>query len=178
MLWLTPWTFSDAQAVFVDIFRTLFAIKQFAGRRIIIFLDDPVAFGSAAARDVATAARNRNVEVVFVVGVRTTDWTTAEDRERLVGSLPVADEVAMPANLDDVEFGSLPEYLKRLGIVSSDEEAAAEVNGAKSRNADDTLSMLHFLLPATLCRDCNSSQARIFPPRRYGKPKQNSSRHG
>ena len=148
-LWLSPWLFSDAQVAFQDVFRVTAKLKDFAGRRIVIVMDDPISFGTTAVRDVVSAARARNIEATFVIGVRTTDWVTLDDRESLVGSLPVADEITMPESLDPSELVALPAYLKLLEIATSDDDANAQVRGVRSNRSQDTLSLLYYLLPAT-----------------------------
>lgn len=158
VLWLKPWSFPDVTSLLGDLFKAIGRIKNFAGRRIVAVMDDPVAFPIGAVRDFTTAARIAGVEFVLVTAVRTSDWVTRDERESLIGSLPVADEVELPDRLDDEEFSALPAYLKLLGIASSDEDAAKQVSGVSSGRSADTLSMLYFLLPAT--RSSISSSVR------------------
>jgi hypothetical protein len=148
VLWLKPWAYQDSPRVLRDLFGSVAGLDAWEGKRVVVVMDDPLGFGSMSPKEVVTAARSAGVRIVLLVAVRTSEWSTGNHAE-MVGNLPVVGECELSDALDDAEWGRLPDYLVSLNTTSNRSAAEAALIGVKSRAAQDTLSMLFWLLPQT-----------------------------
>ncbi len=148
VLWLKPWHAPDVGRQLRELIEAAGSVEAWGGKTVVVVMDDPLNFGNLTPRDVASAARATDSRVHLLVGVRLTDWLTIE-RSELTGSLPLAFEESLPDALDDNEWQRLADYLVALKIVA--DKAAADTGLAEvaGKQAQDTLSMLYYLLPQT-----------------------------
>jgi hypothetical protein len=145
-LWLKPSSFQDSPKAARDLFTEVEKIESHYGRKIAVFMDDPLSFGSLSPKDITAAAQLANVQILLVVGSRTTDQVILDRREH-VGGLPLGIQCDLLDNLDDDEWERLPGYLVTLGVAADKNAANALIVG--SNTTRDTLSMLYWLLPGT-----------------------------
>lgn len=144
-LWLQPVPYQDVAIHLAAAFRAL-AKGQTSDGPVYAFLDDPFAAGAASPRQVLLAARGAGLRLCLILAVRTSDWQTRH-RDPALSDIPIALRHELLDALDNEEWTALPGYLQTLGIAGTMDEARTIVNGAESRGARDTLSMLYFLLP-------------------------------
>jgi hypothetical protein len=145
VLWLRPYFYPDAATRLSSLFRLL---ARHAKTGVCIIQDDPFGLGSLSLREVGSHARSNDVAAVFVVGIRSSEWSTREPAD-VLGSLKLIRVARLGDSLDDVEWAELPRYLATLGVARSVEEGQAQVLQSPSKSARDTLSMLYWLVPQT-----------------------------
>lgn len=147
-IWLRQCPFPDTGRVLGELFRTIAQIKEYSGYRVAVFADDPKSL-AISGEEIVNAAHSAGVDVVLVVAVRTSEWQADPDPRTLLGGLP--EEVFhVPDRLDEAEWSRLPRYLTTIGLSSSDSEGEQRLSQlGESRNAQDTLSTLYWLLPPT-----------------------------
>jgi hypothetical protein len=161
VLWMKPWWSCDVVQELRETFQKIASLKEWKGKPVVIFMDDPLSFGSLSARDVVIAARSAGVRILLVEAVRTSDWSSWEYGS-LVGSLPVVVQEELSDSLDDDEWRRLPDYLVSLGIAADREVAEKALIGIKGTSAHDTLSMLYYLLPQTRVTIASSIRDEYF----------------
>jgi hypothetical protein len=146
VLWLKPSSYPDGPRLLRDLFKE---ISETAGtKRAVIVMDDPIGFGSLAPRDVVLAAQAADLRIIFLAGVRSSEWGVWEPDD-LVGGLRLMTQVEVPDVLDEAEWAALPDYLVTLGVAADRVAAEKSIAGVQSHSARDTLSMLYWLLPET-----------------------------
>lgn len=145
VLWLRPYFYPDLASRLAQLFKLL---NKQATRGILIVQDDPYALGSIGLKDLGAAARASDTQVTFLVGIRSSEWTTREPAE-LLGPLKLQRTWHFSDSLDDSEWRTLETYLQTLQIARTAEEAHQQLVGTTSRGARDTLSMLFWLIPQT-----------------------------
>lgn len=160
VLWMLPWFYQDTQSVLVQLFKEVARVRTDKSR-VVVFVDDPVAFGTLTAQDIVNAAESSGIEIVLVAGARTSEWKI-HDARAFVGSLQVAAQWQLPDEFDTPEWTALPHYLVTLGVFSSDSAALAAVELARSRRAGDILSMLYWMVPETRRHISRSVQDEYF----------------
>ena len=111
-------------------------------------MDDPIGFGSLSPGEVVVAAKSSNVKMILVLGVRTSEWGVWK-REEIVGGLTIGIQEELPDALDETEWNALADYLVVLGVSRGRPEARAALADVRSHSAQDTLSLLYWLLPET-----------------------------
>lgn len=87
VLWLLPWFYQDTGSVLVQLFKDVARVRE-QRSRTVVFMDDPVAFGTLTAQDVVVDAEACGIDIVLVVGARTSEWKKRENRV-FVGALQV-----------------------------------------------------------------------------------------
>jgi tetratricopeptide (TPR) repeat protein len=145
VLWLRPYFYPDASARIALLFRSLAKLQQ---RGVCIIQDDPHGLGSLNLKELGAAARANDVAVKFLVGVRSSEWSTREPAD-LLGPLKLINAYHLSDSLDEAEWARLEKYLQDLGIARNAAEAHKQLQGISSRSARDTLSMLFWLVPQT-----------------------------
>lgn len=145
VLWLRPYFYPDTTTRISQLFKNL---ARVAKKGVCIIQDDPCGLGSLSLKELGAAARSTDVPAKFLISIRSSDWSTREPAD-LLGPLKLLDTVELPDTLDDDEWNSLPDYLTRLGIARTREDALKKVKETHSRRARDTLSMMYWLLPET-----------------------------
>ncbi len=160
VLWMLPWFYQDTQSVLVQLFKEVARVRT-QQSRVVIFMDDPITFGTLTAQDVVNAAESSGIEIVLVAGARTSEWKT-HDTRAFIGSLQVAAPWQMPDEFDAAEWSVLPRYLVRLGVFADDASASDAVEVARSRRAGDILSMLYWMVPETRRHISHSVQDEYF----------------
>jgi hypothetical protein len=148
VLWLRPSFFQDTPRLFGELLNLVGQSDLYRLRRVFIFMDDPLMYGSLGVNEVAAAAAASDVRIVLLVGVRTSDWLAREESV-FCGSLALLEKHALEDDFDDTEWATLPEYLVTLGIDASLSDARQHVATVQSRSARDTLSTLYWLVPNT-----------------------------
>ena len=159
VLWMRQYYYPDA-------YNRMLALFKVAGRvskkpQFFVFLDDPLGLGSVQARDIAHAARASDVNLVLVVGVRTSDWTSQAPGD-LLGPVKLGLQTEVDHHFDDHEWERLPAYLVKLGIARDHTDAREQLDRAASRSARDVLSMLYWLIPNTRAAIEASVQGEYF----------------
>ena len=140
--------YQDTQAALSDLFRRVKNGLPEGVRRIAVFMDDPLTFGTLTAQDAANAAERAGVEIVLVATARTVDWETREERE-FIGRLQVMSEIKVPAELTANELDRLPAFLVKLGA-AQDEVAARQIVGSlPASRSRDVLATLYWVVPDT-----------------------------
>lgn len=145
VLWLRPYFYPDAATRLSALFKIL---ARHAKNGVCIIQDDPFGLGGLSLRDVGGHARSNDVAALFVVGIRSSEWSTREPAD-VLGSLKMIRVIHLADSLDDAEWAALPRYLTEMGMAASVEEALSQVMQSSSKSARDTLSMLYWLLPQT-----------------------------
>ena len=147
-LWLKPWFYSDTNRVARGLFNDVAKLSSEYGKQVLLFVDDPSALNVFNARLLQSAAESAGLVLGLIVGMRTSEWKTANSSDML-GGLVVEYEDEVSDQLDDEEWNLLPDYLVTLEICDSTSIAQQECERVSQRSAHDTLSMLYYLLPAT-----------------------------
>lgn len=160
VLWLLPWFYQDTQTVLVQLFKDVARVRS-ERSRVVVFMDDPIAFGTLTAQDVVNAAESCGIEIVLIAAARTSEWKTRDNRV-FVGSLQILSNWALPDELDRTEWEELPTYLVTLGVFSSPDIANQRVLEARSRRASDILTMLYWMVPETRKHISHSVQDEYF----------------
>ena len=148
VLWLRPWFYQDTQAALSDLFRRVKNGLPEGVRRIVVFMDDPLTFGTLTAQDVANASERAGVEIVLVATARTVDWETREERE-FIGRLQRMSEVEVPGELTASELDRLPAFLVKLGAAQDDAAARQIVDSLPASKTQDVLATLYWVVPDT-----------------------------
>jgi hypothetical protein len=148
VLWLKPSSYQDGSRVMRHLLQKVSAIEEWRGKRIAFIMDDPLGFGSLSPKDLALAAKAADVRMLLVAGVRTSEWASW-DQNDLAGGLHVIVQEELPDALDNDEWKRLPDYLVALSAAPDRTAAENALLGVKNRSAQDTLSMLYWLLPET-----------------------------
>lgn len=160
VLWLLPWFYQDTQTVLVQLFKDVARVRS-ERSRVVVFMDDPIAFGTLTAQDVVSAAESCGIEIVLVVGARTSEWKIRDNRV-FVGSLQILSHWPLPDELDSNEWTELPSYLVTLGVFADREIAEQQVQDARSRRSSDILTMLYWMVPETRKHISRSVQDEYF----------------
>ena len=148
VLWLRPYFFQNGPTELRKLFEKVVSSKAHNDHRIAVFVDDPLSLGAVRLDDIADALVAVGLEAAIIVGTRSTDVATS-DAELSLGIESAVDEIEIPDRFDEGEWKALPEYLVRLGIAKTIEEARASTTNAPGRSTRDVLSMLFWLLPET-----------------------------
>jgi hypothetical protein len=114
---------------------------------IVLFCDDPWAL-KLDAGEILSCFERFPGRIVFVFSSRNTDYLTGEGSPLAIGAKPT-DEIELPFQLDSTELPALAGMLMRIGAVRSKEEAHKEIARVPSRNANDILCSLWYLIPET-----------------------------
>ena len=148
VLWFRNWFFNEPARTLLDFLKTLARLKFTKKKRLICVVDDPFRMGAVAPAELIGAAKSISVDVILLVGVRSSDLSTVS-LDTVTGGLPCIVNETIPDELDDSEWNAIPEYLYSLGIVESVEAGQIEARNTPARSTRDTLSLLFWLLPAT-----------------------------
>ena len=148
VVWLRRSSLGESPSTIRLFLESVARSRAFRGKHVMFFMDDPPHFTSLQARDLVAAARGTEVKVTLVAAFRTTDWKT-RDRSDLLHSFTLAAEESLLDELDDQEWQQFTSYLVAIGIAADAEAAATMMRAVKTRHAQDTLSVLYWLLPQT-----------------------------
>ena len=160
VLWMLPWFYQDTHSVLVELFKDVARVRN-SKSRLAVFIDDPIGCGTLTAQDVANAAESSGINILLVTSARTSEWTT-HDAQAFIGSLQLASSWEVPDNLDAAEWDALPRYLVTLGIFADHAAALQEVRVSHSRRANDILTMLYWMVPATRLHISHSIKDEYF----------------
>jgi hypothetical protein len=161
VLWMRPSSLGESTQTLRYFFESVARSKAYRNKRVIVFMDDPLRFTSLQPREVNATARAYEVSVLLILGVRSTDWLTRE-RDSLLGSFPLFNEYPLSDELDDDEWRRFATYLKTLGIAADGAAAETMMRGVRSKHAQDTLSVLYWLLPQTKSMIVSSVREEFF----------------
>lgn len=159
VLWQTPSYLPDPQRQLKLLFREIKSIPRMKGKCVYYFIDDPMSAGTMTAEAVLAAARLAGVKLVTVVGIRHSDFASAAD---LMKSYSRKREATLTDEMDDDEWASFPDYLVRLKVCATKNEALAACAKAGGRTAHDSLSTLYWSLPETRASISSSIQDEYF----------------
>lgn len=148
VLWLKQSFYQDTQKIIYELFKKLRDISNIR-KPVVIFLDDPFGLGGLHPKDIVISAKNANLEIALIVGIRTSDWETCEDKIELLGGLPINVEELLPEKFDEHEIKLLPEYLCKIEVFEDMRTAKIQIDNVKSIHARDILCLLYFLIPST-----------------------------
>jgi hypothetical protein len=143
VLWLKPGAYQDSPRAIANVFSRM---KEHLEGKLVVFMDDPISFGTLAVSDVAAAAANTFVDVVLVTALRSSDWAVRDELD-VTGGLQQMGEFDIEDDFDNAEWGRLPKYLVRLGAFPDIQSATAALSARESKTARDTLSVLYWMLP-------------------------------
>src|SRR5271157_2379935 len=161
VIWLRLGGYGGTPKDLRDLFVAIARDKEMKKREVVLFVDDPLRFPGFSPREIRAAAQAVGIPVILVVGVRTIDRLTSESQS-LVGPFDVTAEYQLSDELDEHEWTSLPAYLVKLGIAVNEEDALSRMKGIQSRLAQDTLSLLYYLLPGTRAMIASSIKDEFF----------------
>lgn len=148
VLWLRPWFYQDTQAVLFDLFRKLRGALPPDVGRPVVFMDDPLTFGTLTAHDLEAAAEAASVDIILVASARTSDWQTRDARD-FVGRIQIMSNLEIDDRLTEREIERLPSYLLKLGMAQTGDEARRIVASAAAAGTRDILATLYWALPDT-----------------------------
>ena len=148
ILWLRPYFYQDGPNQIRKLATCMAEDFTEDGKRIIIFVDDPVGLGSIKVEDIRAEFDSTNINTAFVIGTRDSDITLS-DYENTLDSFVNTISIGVPDQFDEHEWNMLPEYLVKIGISHSKEEAEKRVAAAANKGTCDILTMLFWLLPET-----------------------------
>ena len=161
VIWLRLGGYGGTPKDLRDLFVAIARDKEMKKQEVVLFVDDPLRFPGFSPREIRAAAQAVGIPVVLVLGVRTIDRLTSESQS-LVGPFEVTAEYQLSDELDEHEWTSLPTYLVKLGIAVNEEDALARMKGIRTRLAQDTLSLLYYLLPGTRAMIASSIKDEFF----------------
>jgi hypothetical protein len=148
VFWLRPSFYQDTPRLLGELFDLVAHSVLYDRKRLFVFMDDPLTFGSLGVNEVAAAASASGVNIVLVMGVRASDWHS-RDANLFLATLPLIERQELPDDLDKWEWDNLPEYLVKLGVAPSKNSANQQVAELESRSTRDSLSTLYWLIPST-----------------------------
>ncbi len=148
VFWLKPSSYRDGARTLRELFKRVASIDRTGKGPIVVFMDDPLGFGSLSPKDVVFAAKPAELDMLLVESVRTSEWG-AWDHNNLVGGLSIKVQYELPDALDQTEWSNLPDYLVSLGVADDGQTALSLLSGVQGHSSKDTLSMLYWLLPET-----------------------------
>jgi len=160
-LWLRSSAATASQESLIALFNQATQRPAHKGKTVVVFMDDPPSFGSLHPSDVVEAATTAKATIALVISARTGDWN-AMRRERFVGPLPIAHTTDVPDTLDMEEVSDFADYLVTLCFAPDRQEGEARLQRLHGRTAQDTLSMLYWLLPQTRSAISNSIRDEYF----------------
>lgn len=148
VLWLKPSSYRDGARTLRELIKKIASIDRTKKDAIVVFMDDPLGFGSLTPKDVVFAAKASEVDMLLIESLRTSEWG-AWDHGFLVGGLSIKAHYELPDALDPMEWDALPDYLVSLGVAQDHPSADGLMSGVQGHLTKDTLSMLYWLLPET-----------------------------
>ncbi len=159
VVWLRSAMYPDNNQILTDIFKAFQRMKP--PQRIVVVMDDPASFVALSPRDVVAAARAASLDIILLVGVRTSEWTV-HDTAQFVGPLRVAIEHELPDAFDDAEWLTLPDYFVKLRLYANRSLAETALRGVQHKSTTDTLSTLYWLLPEVRAAIAQSVKDEYF----------------
>lgn len=149
VVWLKPSNFSYSAD---SISRILEHAKNYdkdnSGFGVVVFQDDPIAFGSLTPSLISTLASNAGISIRLALALRNSDYQLMAREGGLAGTNVISD-LSLSDVLDDDEWERMGALLVSSGIYATLQEAAMELRAARSHTSQDTLATLHMLVPKT-----------------------------
>jgi hypothetical protein len=127
--------------------KELLAADKSLPRAMVLIVDDPGSL-RVTLPDVIAQVESSQISVLLIVGIRSSDYLVGGSNDT---TLPIRPEYELELNyeLDALEMAQLPALLKRLGLVSTDDEGKKLAAAVPYRKAADILCSLWFLFPDT-----------------------------
>ena len=147
-VWLKSCFLPDPSRYCRKLFEELARVVKTTKTPITIILDDAVGSGSIAPSLIHTAARDTQVPIVLVFGIRAVDWSSI-DRSSLLGDSLAYSSVQVSDKFNDEEWERFASYLVLLGVELSVDSARERLDRIGPQFVKDTLSVLYWLLPQT-----------------------------
>jgi len=146
--WLLDYLFSDMGRQLEAALRKI--REAVSSAPIVLFIDSPALLRDLDLTTLFATAERLGISLLVVLGARSSDAPRI-GKELDEGAGRVAfSKAELPDVLDDVEWIILPDYLLKLGISRTQEEATAAVTAAaNSKQTRDSLALLYYLLPKT-----------------------------
>jgi hypothetical protein len=148
VLWFRPYFYQDGPKQLRSFVDSIFRAGATAGKRVVAFVDDPISLGTISIEEIKEAFAAARTDVVFVVGARSIDVAVL-DPFVSPHAFDKVKEFEIPEEFDDVEWAAFPEYLVKIGVSRTLDDANSAVSSALSRGCSDILSMLFWMLPET-----------------------------
>ena len=161
VFWMTPYFGDRLQNDLDRFFQKLALLDESQGGKVFILLDDPYSFGAQNPQEIARAALKHKVNIQLVVAIRNTDWEI-NGAVSAVGGLKINGRFHLNDALSETEWTRLPEFLLKLGVSTSLDEAKQELASAESRSARDIFATLFFLLPDVRATLKNAIEEQYF----------------
>lgn len=161
VLWLRLTGYGGTPTDLRDLFDAIAKDKDLMRRDVVVFVDDPLRFAGFSPREIRATAQDSGVRTLLVLGVRTVDRLTSEAAS-LAGAFDFTADYQLADDLDGEEWARLPAYLVKLGIAADETAALEQMRGVCSRQAQDTLSLLYYLLPGTRSMIASSIKDEYF----------------
>lgn len=116
-------------------------------QKFVVFIDDPWTLRLDPA-ELVSCFESCHVQVVFVFSLRNTEYF---NQNGFSINLPYLSqyEVEVPSQLSQVEISGLSNMLIRTGSVSDEDEASKLIKELPTKNSDDVLCSLWYLVPET-----------------------------
>jgi hypothetical protein len=161
VVWLRLGGYGGTPSDFRNFFDAIAKQKELRKREVVLFMDDPLRLAGFSPREIRVAAQAVGIQVLLVLGIRRLDRLTT-DPQSLAGPFDITAEYQLADGLDDDEWARLPNYLVKLGIAVDDADALSRMQNVPSRLAQDTLSLLYYLLPGTRGMIASSIKDEFF----------------
>ena len=161
VLWLRTAFIGDGFLPVRSLFEAVSKSKGLRGKKVVVIMDDPFKSTGLQPKDLLSAAQAAGVHIVLITSYRTSDWGPSEV-DGLSGYFSIVEVEELSDELDAEEWCRLPAYLVSLGICPNEQDAAARIQGVPTRLAQDTLSMLYYLLPQTKPMIASSVKDEFF----------------
>jgi hypothetical protein len=116
-------------------------------QRFVIFCDDPWGLRLDVS-DLTTAFEDFGLPLVFVYGVRNSEYGTT-DAISISSGVTVDSDIEIPYELDSNELALLAQTLVNIGAAKDHQAAVREISLIPSRQANDVLCSLWYLVPET-----------------------------
>ncbi|MCA9048663.1 MAG: hypothetical protein KDA89_08035 [Planctomycetaceae bacterium] len=147
VLWQHASFYSDRDSRLKRCFAEVAKLSRERSLSVYYFLDDPFSNGHFLPNYVIQYAERAGIRLFLVTALRTSDWLTMGQSD-LVAAADGCSVVEISDDLDEDETRRLPEYLVKLGIEKSEDDAKPRCDTV-SRATTDSLSLLYWLLPET-----------------------------
>ena len=148
VLWFRPYFYQDGPKQLRSFAECIVRTGANNGKRVVIFVDDPISLGTISVEEIKGVFAAAKIEVVLAVSVRSTDVAVLDSAVSSYAFDGVS-AFDVPEKFDDLEWKALPEYLIKIGVCETFEDANSRVSVASSRGCSDILSMLFLMLPET-----------------------------
>lgn len=147
-IWLKSCFLPDPSRYCRKLFEELARITKTTKSAVTIVLDDAVAAGSISPFVIHAAARDMQVPIVLLFGIRSVDWMSI-NKEMLLGDTLHCNTIELSHQFDTSEWERIPAYLTLIGVETSIQAARERIDHIGRQLVKDTLSVLYWLFSQT-----------------------------